>query len=482
MEQPFTYQQILAQQYEENAKTILTNQENSFDDVVSRETDVDPQTHDRGVVLENQEAFRRFAGNRHLDVDIVKPQDFDDKSKLSVRYNKDVRTSVFNIDTRYRAFYTGDTSITQTVSANPNYISPVLSTASSLASHFIFRLSRVVKNAMSVKLTSLELPNKFYNISTARGNRSFGLRVTGISGLSFSGVQLSNQLPDGRVYLPSGSLASLVPGMSVTFYNFTTFGNIVQGTTYFIRTVGDSYVTLSNTLFEGSSTPFSVGVSRNTARMDVFTTVTVPDGYYNDANIHDRVTQALQSSGISGAETFTTTMDSMMRTTITASGYAYDFHFGNPATPQVYPTLLSMLGFYKQASSSVSGLALTTYLNAQTIVSEDPINTNVDPYIYLAINDWNTVEHQTKNDSFFTVFAKIPVSVEKGKVLYDNESTNTTTKTVRFLQPTNIQTLEIELLDGFGNQLTFNDNVNYSITLEIEEVLSQSLYEKLREL
>jgi len=175
-------------------------------------------------------------------------------------------------------------------------------------------------------------------------------------------------------------------------------------------------------------------------------------------------------------------VDSMMRTTITASGYAYDFHFGNPVTPQVYPTLLSMLGFYKQTSSNVSGLAVTTYLNAQTIVSEEPVNTNVDPYIYLAINDWNTVEHQTKNDSFFTVFAKIPVSVEKGKVLYDNESTNTTTKTVRFLQPTNIQTLEIELLDGFGNQLTFNDNVNYSITLEIEEVLSQSLYEKLREL
>ena len=481
MEQPLTYQQILAQQYEENAKTILMNQENSFYDVGSRRSDVDPQTHDRGVVLENQEAFRRFAGNRNLDEDVVKPQDFDDKSKLSVRYNKDVRTSVFNIDTRYRAFYTGDTSITQTVTANPNYISPVISTASSIASHFIFRLSRVVKNAMSVKLTSLELPNKFYNIATNRGNRSFGIRVNGTPNKSFSGVQLV----DGVVYVPSGSPASLVPGMSVTFYNFTTFGNIVKGTTYFIRTVGGNYVTLSNTLFESSSslqTPFPVGVSENTARMDVFTTVTVPEGYYNDVNIHDRVTQALQSCGISGAETFTTKMDSMMRTTITASGYSYDFHFGNPVTPQVYPTLLSMLGFYKQTSSSVSGLALTTYLNTQTIVSEDPMNTNVDPYIYLAINDWNTVEHQTKNDSFFTVFAKIPVSVEKGKVLYDNESTNTTTKTVRFLQPTNIQTLEIELLDGFGNQLTFNDNVNYSITLEIEEVLSQSLYEKLREL
>jgi hypothetical protein len=53
---------------------------------------------------------------------------------------------------------------------------------------------------------------------------------------------------------------------------------------------------------------------------------------------------------------------------------------------------------------------------------------------------------------------------------------------VRFLQPTNINLLEIRLLDGFGNDLRMDNNVNYSMTLEIEEVLSQALYEKLREL
>jgi hypothetical protein len=110
------------------------------------------------------------------------------------------------------------------------------------------------------------------------------------------------------------------------------------------------------------------------------------------------------------------------------------------------------------------------------------MSTNVDNYFYISINDWNNVLHQSKNDSFFTVFAKIPVNVDKGKLIYDNDSTNTTSKTFRFLQPTNIQSLEIKLLDGFGNELQMDDTVNYSMTLEIEEVLSQALYEKLREL
>jgi hypothetical protein len=142
-----------------------------------------------------------------------------------------------------------------------------------------------------------------------------------------------------------------------------------------------------------------------------------------------------------------------------------------------------MLGYNQQKTTNMSGVELTTYTNVSgIIVSEDITDTNVDTYLYLAINDWNNVEHQSKNDSFFTVFAKIPVSVDKGKLIYDNDSQNTTTKIYRFLQPTNIQSLEIQLLDGFGNELQLDSNVNFSMTLEIEEVLSQALYEKLREL
>ena len=65
-------------------------------------------------------------------------------------------------------------------------------------------------------------------------------------------------------------------------------------------------------------------------------------------------------------------------------------------------------------------------------------------------------------------------------MIIDNESTNSTTKEYRFLQPTNIQQVEIQLLDMSGTEIVFKQN--FSMTLEVEEVVSHSLYEKLREL
>jgi hypothetical protein len=106
----------------------------------------------------------------------------------------------------------------------------------------------------------------------------------------------------------------------------------------------------------------------------------------------------------------------------------------------------------------------------------------MDTYVYLQINDWNTVTPQVTNDTYFTVFAKIPVTVDKGKLIYDSDVTNTTTKTYHFLQPTNVQQMEIRLTDRLGQTLQMPENINYSMTLEVEDVASKALYEKLREM
>jgi hypothetical protein len=78
------------------------------------------------------------------------------------------------------------------------------------------------------------------------------------------------------------------------------------------------------------------------------------------------------------------------------------------------------------------------------------------------------------------VFAKIPITISKGLMIVDNDSTNSTTRQYRFLQPTNIQQLDIQLMDMTGAEIVFRQN--FAMTLEIEEIVSHSLYEKLREL
>jgi hypothetical protein len=80
-----TYQQILAQQYAENATVLLAQPPTEGDvDVYEQRTS--------GYNLDNPDEFRQFAGDRNQPDIISRPQAFEDKSKLSVRYNKDVLT------------------------------------------------------------------------------------------------------------------------------------------------------------------------------------------------------------------------------------------------------------------------------------------------------------------------------------------------------------------------------------------------------
>lgn len=406
-----TYQQILAQQYAENDAYYRHDEEEDED--VEEEFQVEGrEAEDRGYVLEDREAFREFPGNRNTEALLVKPRsEFDDKGKNSVRYNKDVIRRVFNIDTGFRAYI--DPGFGQTVSGDPALTAAenatkadpnALNITTSTATHFVFRTHDIVKNAISVKLSSLEIPNKFFNLFDSRGN-----------------------------------------------------------TTMNVRKLGEDVA--------------------QTIRVDL--DPTTGGGYYNNVTIVSEVEQQLNRAFPTGAidangnavnqfSCSRTSANQIIIESVYPPSNPARFEFDFPAkvvSPQLYPTLPQALGFQE-----------TFYANATRIVSEDAIDMNADTYIYLQINDWNTVTPQVSNDAYFTVFAKIPVTVDKGRLMYDSDVTNTTTKTYHFLQPTNVQQMEIQLLDRAGNTLQMPQNINFSMTLEVEDVVSKALYEKLREL
>jgi len=443
-----TYQQILAQQYEENVQRQIEHQDDYVD-----EHEYNVKEHVSGSVigheLDNPERFQQFAGNRNLEEDLVKHQPFEDKSKLSVRYNKDVRTSVFNIDSRFRAF--------SSIVAIPQEGANVNSSPTSIINnsvqgpeHFLFRFNRQVKNAISIKLSSLEFPNTFPNFSTLRGNSCFGVRITGSS--FFTRVDVAPD-PSSPQYYPTPALLA-----AAVQYALRNCG--VEGASFFACSVSSTgYIQISNSM-QNKSYDF-----------DFITNITTPKLFSNDLS-------------------------------------------KIPTAPQLYDTLGSVLGFSKNYSGMLTEIVdPNAPLSASVGPSEgddpcsagaeasasglsggcsDPCNTiplvtgtylpdtNTDEYIYIAVNDYFTVTPQTLNNTYFPVFAKIPMNVPKGSMVFDTEVSNTTRKIYYFLQPTNIQTLEIKLLDRTGFLLS---NVrDYSLTLEIEEVVSPALYEKLREL
>lgn len=406
-----TYQQILAQQFQENER-MYRHEEEDFEEEFQVEG---RQTANNGYELEDSDAFREFAGNRNTEELIVQPnRDFDDKGRNSVRYNKDVIRRVFSIDTGFRAYL--DPGFGQTVTGDPSLTAQQNSanTAISSATHFIFRAHDIVKNAISVKLTSLELPNRFFNLFQSRGNTSFELNRT------------TNTTDRRKVEVDLGSTGGAY------FNNVTIVSEIEQKLNF-----------------------------------------EFPTGIVNPAtNIEYKQFRCSRSS---------------LGQLIIESIYPVDapdaFEFWFPksvVTPQVYPTLPQALGF-TEVSVDTEERQKAAYSDT-IIVSEDAIDMNMDTYIYLQINDWNTVTPQVTNDTYFTVFAKIPVTVDKGKLIYDSDVTNTTTKTYHFLQPTNVQQMEIRLVDRLGQTLQMPENINYSMTLEVEDVASKALYEKLREM
>jgi hypothetical protein len=393
-----TYQQILAEQFQQNDR--LYRQDEDDDDDVEEFQVEGNDAGDRGYELEDRSAFREFAGNRNTEALIVNPsRDFDDKGKNSVRYNKDVIRRVFSIDTRFRAYV--QPGFGQTVSGDPalTALQNSANIATSSISHFVFRTHDIVKNGMSVKLSSLELPNRFCNLFPSRGNSSFLVRQTGTSEGEYETIEVDFIYP----------------------------GDPTRG------------------------------------------------GYYNNVSIVSEIEQKLNQTF--GANQFRCTRNIDGQVVIESMLPAenptrFDFSFPEEVvSPQLFRTLPQALGFSE-----------TEYSNVAIIESEDAVDMNSDTYIYLQINDWNTVTPQVSNDAYFTVFAKIPVTVDKGKLIYDNDVTNTTLKTYHFLQPTNVQQMEIKLLDRLGQILQFPPNINYSMTLEVEDVASKALYEKLREM
>jgi len=416
MDPPITYQQLLAEQYADNATQLLAFQQTEYYD----DSEIDAYGQKSSLVgndLTDAGKYQEFAGNRNKEENIIKSNPYDDKSKLSIRYNKDVKTNVFNIDSKFRGYYLSlaipnyGSSLSE---GGENSVLKTLSPASSSVSHFIVRLSKQVKNAMSIKLTSFEMPNKFFNISAFRGNNSFVLKI---------------------------------------------------GSTTKTITVSDSYYTVNTICAAINTAIISSGILTGTTRTIIFS--------YNPST--NKITATLTSD----------------------NACTYTIDFSNQETDsELYSTLGQMLGFktYDYSSNGISNPDAIIYtLTCAAPVSPATISTdiesaefepdlNIDTYIYIKLNEYSLVIPQTLNNTYYTVFAKIPIVVDKGHIIYDTINQNTSSKLYNFLQPTNIQQLDIQLVDAFGSELQFDPNINFSMTLEIEEVLSQSLYEKLREL
>jgi hypothetical protein len=128
------------------------------------------------------------------------------------------------------------------------------------------------------------------------------------------------------------------------------------------------------------------------------------------------------------------------------------------------------MGFRKQLLTNQS-----VYIGSAIV---DTVGFN---YLYVGLHpDWKVIQHNTPESSNQALFGKIIINVPKFDVIYDNGS-NTLTKEYWLPQPADIKTFQVSLFDPY-EQLVDLVGMDWSLTVELKEILNPGLYDHIREL
>jgi hypothetical protein len=96
----------------------------------------------------------------------------------------------------------------------------------------------------------------------------------------------------------------------------------------------------------------------------------------------------------------------------------------------------------------------------------------------LGIDDLNTVEHKT-NSSYVKCLGKILLKRDsKGNIIND-DGYKVLSNEIVFQRPIDVKQMRVRLMDGYGEMVDLH-NLNYSVSLEITEVMNVQMYEVYR--
>jgi hypothetical protein len=366
-----SYLEILAEndaearvEFDPNAKDKLVENVHEYED------DVEGQDHHPDE-LENQEDFNKPQGSYHEAAGLPEKAGagYIDHTVFSVRYkSNDIRTIVYNIDSRFRD--------------NPS-ITP--------STNFRYRFIRPYRNIRSLRISGIEFPNVSYVFTAAKENILFNITL-------------------------ANAIAPVVVGIGEGNYEDPYF---------FAETIQ----TALNTKFPNEN--FTVTMGASTAKL----TISNSTNFVLDFNPYYEVGFVRLPPLLNNGRLF-------------GNGIGYNMGFRK----KVY-----------SGNSSYTGEAVV-----------DTIESN---YILLSLgSEYKVLTHRIETTTVY-MFAKILVTEPKNAVVFDNGS-NTITKEFNFKQPTDISYFDVLLTDPYEQPLDLL-GINFSFTVEMDEVLDHGLYKKL---
>lgn len=409
-----TYHELLSEIYEENAANQYV-----FDRFYEDE-DVDAYDEDKydDHEVQDKDAFNKFAGNRTKPENVIKPPPTaNEQGKASYRYNRDVRTTIVNIDGRFREnVATLPDRLTREQCAQQQAIDSKF--GDSTGTQFAIMLSRQYKNVTSVKIASLEFENSFYTFTALNPTTGIGRENTTMIFTVFDDSDPFNPVPhDLNITIPDGNYILSTPGAT--------------GPT--------------NGLIE---------------------------------TLQQAITAAALADGITGTIANSIAIVQNVQTLKLTFSFGWRFEILFPDTTDCFTKngLGYNLGFYftQPNYSNTSAPPYTLTANTRPDVIQDR-------YVYIIINDWIQVHHQYSDQTELAAFLKVPLTAPKFQLQYDNVQLDTVDKEHFFLQPINVQKLQISIVDSYGKLLDMQGG-SFSMSMSITEILQSDIYEKMLQL
>jgi hypothetical protein len=268
-----------------------------------------------------------------------------------------------------------------------------------------------LRNIISIRVTSVEIPNVDYVFTEAKGNISFTITQTGITDTftitpgNYEVTDLTDEL-NAQVQTLGGVNGNTFPTISFEYdaADYASTGTIT------ITSSGD---------------PFDIVFAEepNTCNPNVKTVTR--DGYE----------------------------DTLMSSSNCADNHCKQFDWG--------------LGYYL-------GYREKSYSNQTTLESEGLLDIIGEKYIFLQIGEFSNFESIYQHSLLpETIFAKLLLTGTKYSLQYEVEA-NSITKKISFEQPLDIESFRMKVFDAYGNTIDLHKS-NYSLTLEVEQIIDSNL-------
>ena len=411
-----TYHQLLAEVYEENAANLLVPDYHAEGD--DEEVEPDDKHPDE---LEDKEEFNKFVPRHEPSHMAPAPPKYKDLTTQSVTYSKQIRTQVINVDSRFR-ISPGDTS-----------------------TNFIFRLPQPIKNVISVKLTSCEFPNSFYAFSYERGNTSFLMTYpSGSTDPKSTQIIIINDGNWDSTNYPSTTalVTEVYRAINTTFTN--ALGVAIGGLSVSVSSITGKVTISANQNFDIN---FRAGAF--SSRLKDFGLG------YNLGFVGSPTLQKNISTGTSYVSN---------RTTLAGGTTTFDYTTQAPK-------------YSLEPRTPVATASPGVYTNVNTITGESILNVIDINYVYLKLNpDWKVAVHITPEHEQVFTFGKIILDQPKFQPCYRVDNI---TKEYYLKTPIDISSFPVSVTDPYDQNIDLM-GVDFSFSLEVQEVLDASLFEAMR--